>query len=126
MAALPVQKELPQKFLLGNGNLIPWPAPLKHNHERLVLELEALAKNAGLPIVRSKGAESEEDSVPAYQDAALVADRPEVVAIGKAQERTSAWRGFVDESHPGYQFGVRDASSDRFPAHGTRLGRQRP
>jgi hypothetical protein len=91
------------KFLLNRGGTIPSPALLNRNHERLVAELEALENRTGVPVVRFKTGECKEDLARPFQDAALSAGRPGLVLVGKAQERTSVWRGYVDDAHPGHR-----------------------
>jgi len=91
------------KFLLNRGGTIPSPALLNRNHERLVAELEALEERTGVPVVRFKTGESKEDLARPFQDEAVAADRPGLVLIGKAQERTSVWRGYVDDTHAGHR-----------------------
>lgn len=91
------------KFLLNRGGFIPSPAMLLGNHERLVAELDALATASAVPVVRFKRGECKEDVARPYQDAAAVAGHSGLVLVGKAQERTSSWRGFVDGSHPGHR-----------------------
>jgi len=91
------------KFLVNRGNSIPSPAALNRNHERLVGELDALVSASGVPMVRFKRAESKEDIARPYQDEAFAAGHAGLVLVGKAQERTSAWRGFVDDSHVGHR-----------------------
>jgi hypothetical protein len=91
------------KFLLNRGNFIPSPAVFNRNRERLVAELEALETSAGVPVLRFKAGQSKEDIARPHQDEAATADRPGLVLVGKAQERTSSWRGYVDESHPGHR-----------------------
>jgi hypothetical protein len=88
------------KFLLHRaGGTIPSPVLLNRNHERLDNELEALEEEHGGPVVRFKAGQSKEEIARPYQDEASVAGRPGLVLVGKAQERTSAWRGFVDDTH---------------------------
>ncbi len=89
------------KFLLNRGGTIPSPALLNRNRERLVAEFEALEAATGVPVVRFKAGESKEDLARPHQDAAATAGRPGLVLVGKAQERTSVWRGYVDETHAG-------------------------
>jgi hypothetical protein len=91
------------KFLLNRGNFIPSPAALNRNHERLVRELDALVGVSGVPVVRFGRAESKEDVARPYQDAALADGHGGLVLVGKAQERASSWRGFVDKSHSGHR-----------------------
>ena len=101
------------KFLLNRGNFIPSPAVLNHNRERLVAELEALEEATGVPVVRFKVGQSKEDIARPFQDEALSSGRPGLVLVGKAQERTSSWLGFVDDTHPG-QFGPTIPTSPGF------------
>lgn len=91
------------KFLVNQGNTIPSPAALNRNRERLVAELDGLLKTTGVPLVRFKGGQSKEDIARPYQDAAAAAGRWGLVLVGKAQERTSSWRGLVDNSHAGHR-----------------------
>jgi hypothetical protein len=91
------------KFLLNRGGTIPSPVLLHRNHERLVAELEALEENTGVPVVRFKAGESKEDIARPFQDEAAAAGRPGLVLVGKAQERTSVWRGYVDDTHVGHR-----------------------
>jgi len=91
------------KFLLNRGGTIPSPALLKRNHERLVAELEALEERIGVPVVRFKTGESKENLARPFQDEAAATGRPGLVLIGKAQERTSVWRGYVDDTHAGHR-----------------------
>ena len=91
------------KFLLNRGGFIPSPALLNRNRERLVAELEALEESTGVPVVRFKTGESKEDIARAHQDGAMAAGRPGLVLVGKAQERTSVWRGYVDDTYPGHR-----------------------
>jgi hypothetical protein len=91
------------KFLLNRGGTIPSPVLLHRNHDRLVVELETLEENTGVPVVRFKAGESKEDIARPFQDEAAGAGRPGLVLVGKAQERTSVWRGYVDDSHAGHR-----------------------
>ena len=91
------------KFLLNRGGTIPSPALLNRNHERLVAELEALEARTSVPVVRFKTGESKEDLARPLQDAAVATGCPGLVLVGKAQERTSVWRGYVDGTHPGHR-----------------------
>ena len=93
------------KFLVKRGNTIPSPAALNRNHERLVAELDALVAASGVPVVRFKRGESKEDIARPYQDDAFATGQTGLVLVGKAQERTSSWRGFVDDSHAGHRPG---------------------
>ena len=96
------------KFLLHRASLvgrqnIPSPALLGHIHDRLVADLERFVAEGDLPVVRFRRGESKEQIARPYQLAAAAAGRPGLVLVGKAQERTSSWRGFVDESHAGHR-----------------------
>ncbi len=91
------------KFLLNRGGTIPSPVLLHRNHDRLVAELETLEENTGVPVVRFKAGESKEDIARPFQDEAAAAGRSGLVLVGKAQERTSVWRGYVDDTHAGHR-----------------------
>jgi hypothetical protein len=91
------------KFLLGRDAYIPSPAVLNRNRQRLVSELDALVAASAVPVVRFKTGQSKEDLARPYQDAAAAAGRFGLVLVGKAQERTSSWRGFVDDSHAAHR-----------------------
>jgi hypothetical protein len=93
------------RFLLERGYRIPSPAGLTHNHDRLTCELEDLVAASDVPLVRFRRDDCKEDIARPYQLAAAAADRPGLVLVGKAQERTSSWRGFVDESHAAHRPG---------------------
>jgi hypothetical protein len=91
------------KFLVNRGNTIPSPAALNRDRERLVADLDGLVAATGVPVVRFKAGQSKEDIARPYQDEALTACRFGLVLVGKAQERTSSWRGYVDDSHAGHR-----------------------
>lgn len=91
------------RFLIERGYRIPSPAGLAHNHDRLTSELEDLVAASNVPVVRFRRDECKEDIARPYQLAAAAAGRPGLVLVGKAQERTSSWRGFVDESHAAHR-----------------------
>jgi hypothetical protein len=91
------------KFLVEQGNSIPSPAALNRNRQRLVSELDALVSALDVPMVRFKTGQSKEDTARPYQDAAAGAGRFGLVLVGKAQERTSSWRGFIDDSHAAHR-----------------------
>ncbi len=52
-----------------------------------------------MPVVRFRRGECKEDIARPFQDEAAAAGRSGLVLVGKAQERTSAWRGYVDRTH---------------------------
>lgn len=91
------------KFLLSRGNTIPSPAALNRNRERLVADLDALIAASGVPVARFRRGESKEDIARPFQDEAAAEGRSGLVLVGKAQERTSSWRGFVDRSHAAHR-----------------------
>lgn len=93
------------RFLLERGNTIPSPAALNRNRERLVAELDALVAASGVPVVRFRRGESKEIIARPFQDEAAAAGRSGLVLVGKAQERASSWRGFVDRAHAGHRPG---------------------
>ena len=93
------------KFLLSRGGTIPSPAVLNQNHERLVAELDAVVTASCVPLVRFKHGERKEDIARPCQDAAAAAGHYGLVLVGKAQERTSSWRGFVDDGHAAHRPG---------------------
>jgi hypothetical protein len=91
------------KFLVQQGNTIPSPAALNRNRQRLLSELDALVAAWEVPVVRFKTGQSKEDTARPYQDAAAAAGRFGLVLVGKAQERTGSWRGFIDDSHAAHR-----------------------
>jgi hypothetical protein len=93
------------KFLVNRGQRIPSPAALNANHERLLAELDAMVASSGVPVLRFSKGECKEDVARPSQDAAAAGGHSGVVLVGKAQERTSSWRGFVDESHASHRPG---------------------
>jgi hypothetical protein len=93
------------KFLVNRGYTIPSPAVLAVNRERLVNKLDGLLAASGVPMVRFGRGESKENVARPYQDDALAAGRFGLVLVGKAQERTSSWRGFVDKTHGSHRPG---------------------
>jgi hypothetical protein len=88
------------KFLVNRGFTIPAQPGLNQNHDRLVAELDKLIASSGVPMVRFGRSDCKEDIARPFQDAALDAGRPGLVLVGKAQERTSSWRGWIDKSSP--------------------------
>ena len=54
-------------------------------------------------MIRFKVGQSKEEIARPYQDEALAAGRCGLVLVGKAQERASSWRGFVDDTHAGHR-----------------------
>jgi hypothetical protein len=93
------------KFLLARGYPVPSPAALHQAHGRLAASLDALVASTGVPVVRFKRDEVKEDVARPYQDEAVAAGHFGLVLVGKAQERTSSWRGFVDTSHASHRPG---------------------
>ncbi len=93
------------RFLIERGYRILSPAGLTHNHDRLTPELEDLVAASDVPVVRFRRDNCKEDIARSYQLAAAAAGRPGLVLVGKAQERTSSWRGFVDDTHAAHRPG---------------------
>jgi hypothetical protein len=91
------------RFLVQRGNRIPSPGVFNRNRERLMGELDTLVAASGVPVVRFKTGESKEDIARPYQDEAAGAGRFGLVLVGKAQERTSSWRGYVDDTHAAHR-----------------------
>jgi hypothetical protein len=104
------------RFLLHRASLvgeakIPSPALFAHNRDRLTRDLEEFVAKRELPVLRFARGEDKEDIARPYQLAAAAEGRPGVVLVGKAQERTKSWRGWVDkrsprstEGHPHFRF----------------------
>ena len=90
---------------LSRGYPVPSPAALNQAHGRLFAGLDALVASTGVPVVRFKRDEVKEDVARPYQDQAFAAGHFGLVLVGKAQERTSSWRGFVDPSHASHRPG---------------------
>ncbi|MDQ4132007.1 MAG: hypothetical protein M3179_02120 [Actinomycetota bacterium] len=93
------------RFLLNRGSYIPSPAALNDNRKRLMAELDGLVAASGVPVVRFKTGECKEDIARPFQDEPAAAGRSGLVLVGKAQERTSSWRGFVDKTHAAHRPG---------------------
>jgi hypothetical protein len=93
------------RFLLERGYRIPSPAGLTHNHDRLTSKLEDLVATSDVPVVRFRRDDCKEDIARPYQLAAVAAGRSGLVLVGKAQERASSWRGFVDDAHAAHRPG---------------------
>lgn len=117
------------KFLLHRASLvgkqnIPSPALLGHNHDRLVAELDHFVAERDLPVVRFRRGDSKEQIARPHQLAAAAEGRAGVVLVGKAQERTDVWRGWVDRSsprtikgHPHFCFARQSAVPDHWYFH---------
>lgn len=93
------------KFLVGQGNTIPSPAALVRIRDRMVADLDRLVTTSGVEVLRFRPGESKEDIARPYQDEAATTGRFGLVLVGKAQERISAWRGYVDRAHPSHRPG---------------------
>ena len=94
-----VQFLLHRASLVGTRN-IPSPALLGHNHDRLVRDLERFVADHDVPVVRFGRGDAKEQVARPYQLAAAAQGRAGVVLVGKAQERASTWRGWVDKESP--------------------------
>lgn len=115
-----VQFLLHRASLVGNRS-IPSPALLGHNHDRMVRDLDRFVAEGELPVVRFRRGDSKEQIARPYQLAAAAEDRSGVVLVGKAQERTDVWRGWVDKTspqstrrHPHFRFGRQSAVPDHW------------
>lgn len=106
--------------LVGTRN-IPSPALLGHNHDRLVVDFDRFVADHHLEVVRFRRGDSKETIARRHQLAAAAEDRPGVVLVGKAQERTDIWRGWVDKdsplsfrTHPHFAFSRQSAMPDHW------------
>lgn len=115
-----VQFLLHRASLVGNRN-IPSPALLGHNHDRMVRDLDRFVAERELTVVRFRRGDSKEQIARPYQLAAAAEGRCGVVLVGKAQERTEVWRGWVDKTspqstsrHPHFRFGRQSAVPDHW------------
>lgn len=96
------------RFLLDRGFPIPSPSLLGEIGRRYVAEIERFAAEREIPLIRFARRESKEERVRPYIEAAARERRFGVVAIGVAQEKTSAWRGWREggpDGHPHFRFG---------------------
>ena len=106
--------------LVGDRN-IPSPALLGHNHDRLVAELDRFVAERELAVVRFRRGDAKESIARPFQLAAATVGRTGVVLVGKAQERTDIWRGWVGKAsplsfrtHPHFAFGRQSAMPDHW------------
>jgi len=109
------------RFLLNRGYRIPSPAGLGHNHDRLIADIERCAANAGLEIVRFAKRVSKEEVARPFLAGMQAEGRTGLAFIGKAQERTSGWRGFKDKNaaqhsdrHPHFSYRRQSLMVDHF------------
>lgn len=109
------------RFLLNRGYRIPSPAGLGHNHDRLVSDIERCAVDAGLEIVRFAKRVSKEEVARPFLAGMQAEGRTGLAFIGKAQERTSGWRGFKDKTsaqhsdrHPHFSYRRQSLMVDHF------------
>jgi hypothetical protein len=96
------------RFLLDRGFPIPSPSLLGDIGRRYVAAVERFAVEHEIPVVRFVRRESKEERVRPYLEAAAREGRFGVIAIGVAQEKTSAWRGWREggpDGHPHFRFG---------------------
>jgi hypothetical protein len=96
------------RFLIERGYKIPSPVGLRHNHDRLVAEIEAFVAEHDIPTVRFVKGESKEEVARPFLAAAEAEDREGVALVGVAQEKVSAWRGWktgTRRSHPWFGYG---------------------
>ena len=95
------------RFLLDRGVLIPSPAVLGKISQGYVRAIERFAAKQKIPVVHFKRSESKEQVARRYMQAAEREGRFGVVMIGVAQEKASAWRGFVNggtAAHPHFSY----------------------
>ena len=83
------------RFLLDRGFPIPSPAALGKIGQAYVRAIERFAARNRIPLVHFKKGESKELVARRYMRKAERDGRFGVVMVGIAQEKTSAWRGFV-------------------------------
>lgn len=109
------------RFLLNRGYRIPSPAGLGHNHDRLIADIERCAAESGLDIVRFAKRASKEEVARPFLAGMQAEGRTGLGFIGKAQERTSGWRGFKDkrseqhtERHPHFSYRRQALMVDHF------------
>jgi len=91
------------RFLLDRGVPIPSPAVLGKISQGYVRAIERFAAKHKIPVVHFKRGESKEEVARRYMQQAERDGRFGVVMIGVAQEKASAWRGFVNggtAAHP--------------------------
>jgi hypothetical protein len=96
------------RFLLDRGNPIPSPALLGKIGRTYVAAIERFAEEHEIPIVGFRKGESKEEVAKPYLERAEREGRTGCVVIGRAQEKTSAWRGWRDggsAGHPHFEFG---------------------
>jgi hypothetical protein len=95
------------RFLLDRGFPIPSPAVLGKISQGYVRAIERFAAKQKIPVVHFKRGESKEQTARRYMQQAEREGRFGVVMIGVAQERASAWRGFVNggtAAHPHFSY----------------------
>jgi hypothetical protein len=95
------------RFLLDRGYSIPSPAVLGKLGSSYVRAIERFARMHKVPVVHFKRGESKEQVARRYMHKAERDGRFGVVMIGIAQEKTSAWRGFVtggSAAHPHFSY----------------------
>ncbi len=95
------------RFLLDRGFPIPSPSLLGDIGRAYVAAVERFAADREIPVVRFAKRESKEQRVRPYLQAAVREGRFGVIALGIAQEKTSAWRGWREggpDGHPHFCF----------------------
>jgi hypothetical protein len=96
------------RFLIERGYKIPSPVGLRHNHDRVVAEIDAFVAEREIPVARFAKGESKEQIAGPYLAEAEAEDREGVVLVGVAQEKVAAWRGWKEgarRSHPWFRYG---------------------
>ena len=91
------------KFLLNRGHTIPSPAaaePQPRAPGRRARGARGRHRGAGGAL---QGGRVQRGHRPPLPRRSAAAGRPGLVLVGKAQERTSSWRGYVDDTHAGHR-----------------------
>ena len=102
------------------GFRIPSSAAFGKIGEQYVRDIQCFAESRGIPLVHFKKGESKEERVrPLLQQAARAGGEGQVVLIGAAQERASAWRswkakGQEKAAHPHMEWGRQMAYVNHF------------
>jgi hypothetical protein len=102
------------------GFRIPSSAAFGKIGERYVQDIQRFAESRGVPLVHFKKGENKEERVrPLLQQAARAGGEGQVVLIGSAQERASAWRswkakGQEKAAHPHMEWGRQMAYVNHF------------
>ena len=83
------------------GKPIASPALFEPIGEKFRADMKAWALANGVPVIRFRAGERKADVMAPYLDAAAAAGRPQVVAIGCAQEFQLVWTARKRDTDPG-------------------------